>query len=353
MIIDARAAQIPIEPAPIQEAKFYRPELDVLRFAAFLAVFLFHAPRIPRLSLVQTAGSFGLPLFFFLSAFLITELLAREREQLGSIHLRAFYIRRILRIWPLYFLGVFTAILWSHYEPRYRLEPIQIAYLLFFVGFLGKELNYNPAGILWSISVEEMFYLIWPLAGKVKAFAGACAGLFICSALVLVTSDNLWYSPLANFFYFACGGLAALALHRRKLELRTPIRLVMLAAAIAVFLYGVTLPLGLVRSTLGGIGCTLALLGLLNMKASLAPRPLIYLGKISYGLYVFHLSCLVLATSGVDGLGLGMRKSMHALTIQSIALAMSIGAAALSYHYFETPFLKLKKRFELVKSRPV
>ena len=353
MITYAKGSAISDGPATIQEARFYRPELDVLRFAAFFAVFIFHAPRIPRLAFVQEAGSFGLPLFFFLSAFLITELLVREREKLGTIHLRAFYIRRILRIWPLYFLGVFTAILWSHYEPRYHLEAVQIAYLMLFVGFLGKQLNYNPAGVLWSVSVEEIFYLFWPLAGKMKAFGWACLSLFVCSVIALFSTTNLWYNPLVNFFYFACGGLVALVLHRNKLDLSNPIRVALMAAAITIFLCGVQFPLGLLRSVLGGAGCSLAMLALLNVKASLMPQTLIYLGKISYGLYVFHLSCLVLVTSFVDELGLGMRKSIHAFIIQSLALLLCIGVAAISYRYFEKPFLKLKKHFELVRSRPV
>src|SRR5580704_10177801 len=99
---------------------FYRPELDALRFFAFLAVFLFHFNRpvdlyvqhgIPRVvaltatSLIQ-GGVFGVDLFFVLSAYLITELLIREKEVCGSLDVKGFYLRRILRIWPLYFFAI-------------------------------------------------------------------------------------------------------------------------------------------------------------------------------------------------------------------------------------------------------
>ena len=98
--------------------RFYQPELDCLRFFAFFAVFIFHtfpheadyysARHIPFAALIASvsrAGSFGVDLFFLLSAYLISQLLLREKEAFGHVSLKAFYLRRILRIWPLYFLG--------------------------------------------------------------------------------------------------------------------------------------------------------------------------------------------------------------------------------------------------------
>jgi peptidoglycan/LPS O-acetylase OafA/YrhL len=94
---------------------YYRPELDALRFFAFMCVFSFHRMDYvptdpvhdPWLFRIGNVGPFGVPVFFLLSAFLITELLLRERERTGRIHIKAFYIRRILRIWPLYFVAFF------------------------------------------------------------------------------------------------------------------------------------------------------------------------------------------------------------------------------------------------------
>ena len=107
------------EPRPAAEAtkrsgsSFYRPELDVLRFLAFLGVFVFHGTLVADLSFfgswepwaaaVCKSGAFGVDLFFALSAYLITALLLREKESQGALDLKAFYLRRILRIWPLYF----------------------------------------------------------------------------------------------------------------------------------------------------------------------------------------------------------------------------------------------------------
>src|ERR1700722_6435581 len=93
--------------AHVNAKRFYRPELDALRFFAFLGVLLHHGPK-PQgfLTVVSDAGSFGLLMFFLLSAYLITELLFREREQTGTISWKHFFVRRALRIWPLYYAAL-------------------------------------------------------------------------------------------------------------------------------------------------------------------------------------------------------------------------------------------------------
>ena len=129
-------------------ARFYRPELDVLRFFAFLGVFIFHsAPRtmdfynaagyphwlssllIPAFG----AGAYGVDLFFALSAYLITSLLLRERAATGALDLRGFYLRRILRIWPLYLAFVAFAAIFAALVPGQHL-PTEICSRLQLVG---------------------------------------------------------------------------------------------------------------------------------------------------------------------------------------------------------------------------
>ncbi|HYX52309.1 MAG TPA: acyltransferase family protein, partial [Candidatus Limnocylindrales bacterium] len=117
--------------------RFYRPELDALRFFAFFGVFVFHAapherafydaaqaPHWLSSFLISSfgAGAYGVDLFFALSAYLITSLLLREREHLGEVDVRGFYVRRILRIWPLYlsFLLFAAAVGWVF--PSQRIE---------------------------------------------------------------------------------------------------------------------------------------------------------------------------------------------------------------------------------------
>src|SRR6478672_4619620 len=130
--------------------RFYRPELDVLRFFAFLGVFIFHAaprtmdfynaagyPHWLSSLLIPTfgAGAYGVDLFFALSAYLITSLLLRERDLRGTIDLRGFYLRRILRIWPLYLSFVAFAMIVGRFIPGQRLSA---GYFLGFTFMAGN-----------------------------------------------------------------------------------------------------------------------------------------------------------------------------------------------------------------------
>ena len=188
--------------------RFYHPELDVLRFFAFFLVFLHHSlphetafytkmgtsPLLASLLAgIGNTGAFGVNLFFVLSSYLITELLIRERQRFGRVDLRAFYIRRILRIWPLYFAFLAFAWVMQWYVPHQHIGwRAGLAFTLLggnwwvvFVGF--------PSSIifpLWSVSVEEQFYLFWPVTMRRLSQRG----LLIASAAMLVTANlTRWY----------------------------------------------------------------------------------------------------------------------------------------------------------------
>ena len=166
---------------PADKTSFYRPELDALRFFAFFAVYLthslshdpgdytrYHLPHMAGelMAAIASSGRFGVQLFFLLSGYLITSLLLREKWTKGDVNLRAFYIRRILRIWPLYFFILLVAVLWP-WTGRLPL-PYFLAYLLlagnWITVMLGPPASW--ASILWSVSIEEQFYLSWPLVIK-------------------------------------------------------------------------------------------------------------------------------------------------------------------------------------------
>ena len=124
---------VPMEAARTQR-RFYQPELDGLRFYAFLGVFIchtlpfegalyrrFHLPMPWLWGAIAKSGAAGVDLFFALSAFLITSILLREREETGRISLRRFYLRRILRIWPLYFVLIALGVVLAHTMPKQSL----------------------------------------------------------------------------------------------------------------------------------------------------------------------------------------------------------------------------------------
>lgn len=375
--------------------RFYRPELDALRFLAFLSVFLHHGlPSIDRQhfsglvlaivrleSVVKHAGGFGVCLFFVLSAYLITELLNRERTRAGRVDVVAFYIRRILRIWPLYFLFLLFAFTLGTVVHSYHIEPARIWSFVFLAGnwyVAAVGCAGSPIAPLWSISLEEQFYLAWPWIAKIGGRAlmvGLSLMLFPVSWIVLVVlarhgaqaNGAIWVNSLVQFQFFALGALLAIALKGRAPKFNRGTRCSFLAAGLLCWLlaagaFGIktdTPPPSPASLVFGYVfvaaGCAMLLLAFLGVSRWLSPK-LVYLGKISYGLYVFHMLAIilvgkVLARAGMlESSALGT-KLAHSLVFQWAALTVTILLAVLSYRFLERPFLKMKQRFTVIRSR--
>ena len=401
---EARLARVRIIPRAAAE-DFYRPELDVLRFFAFLCVFLYHglpgldasqhSGLMARLALyearIRDAGSFGVCLFFLLSAYLITELLLRERRCTGTVHIRSFYSRRILRIWPLYFVFLFLGVGLSLLMPTYRLEARAVLAFLFLAGNWytsghAGALSDSPIWPLWSVSVEEQFYLLWPwiarLGGErwirrisLTLLAVSYISLYGLARAPAHTGGSAWFSSLVQFQFFALGALLALTLRGRTPRLRPLPRIATLAAGVASWLAAnLVFHLDFVGDApstgawvvgygLVALGSLLLMAGFLGTSPRWLPKPLVYLGKISYGLYVFHMLALNLARS-MFWPEESQRAALHtpwgiasllarALLIVVIGLGGTIALAALSYRFLERPFLNMKERFTFVRSRSV
>jgi peptidoglycan/LPS O-acetylase OafA/YrhL len=395
--MDSVAAQnsslLPQEPLRSAEAatpvpaarRFYRPELDLLRCFAFLMVFAHHTipPSIQKsgfhlATLASEGGAAGVCLFFLLSAFLITELLLRERETTGTIHLKAFYVRRILRIWPLYFLIIGFAILLPHvFSSLHNPGFSTVAAFLLLAGNWSTVVQGWPhsalMGPLWSISVEEQFYLVWPAMVR----RGGTRAIFWASSLVIPVGwlmdftihtfhgsnqPKLWCNSLNQFQFFALGGLLALWLHHRKFSLKPPLRLLILATGLGLFTLacfpfhflepGHSAP-GL--QTLASYFCLdgAALCTFCAFLGASLPRiakPLIYLGKISYGLYVFHLAIMFMVER-VLLKRVRLEPAHPVATAFVLTMVLTILVAMASYHFFEKPFLRFKEKFTFVPSR--
>ncbi len=373
--------------------RFYRPELDALRFFAFLCVFAFHrmdyVPVNPATQpwayAIGTAGAFGVPIFFLLSSFLIVELLLREREQTGSVHIQSFYVRRILRIWPLYFAAFFGLAALGHYLPKVGPKTYSswLAFLLFAGNWYIVRHGWiaGPIDPLWSIAVEEQFYIVVPLLarrGGRRILAIVSVVLLIVSYLTSVHYARLvysresgqWVNSWFQFQFFAAGALLAIALHGRVPRWPSLLRLFALVAAAGCWLFAVMGP-GVksydahttVAGAIGGwllvlLGSILFFLAVLGTPERYIPPWLTYLGRISYGLYIFHsLMFYLVFESGERWLQRGsvalhLPESIVPDLGAMLVLVLSIASAGLSYRYFEKPFLKLKARFTFVRSRP-
>lgn len=374
-----------IQSSAARRDSFYRPELDALRFFAFWGVFRFHfAPAISRYvasgaprwltvaNAATYAGSFGVDLFFVLSAYLITELLLREKKQQGTLNVRSFYVRRILRIWPLYFFCIGIALI-PVLNPVHGFSWRYVTAFLFLAGnwsilFWGSPVH-TIVGPLWTVSIEEQFYLLWPpivraiSRNRVALVAVAMLFLSTLARIIILASqggpNSVRFNTLARLDPIAAGVLVAVILQGHIPRFGHGLRLGMLFGGIAPLVllahyWKINEPETLLwLPTLAGFpivaaSCTLILLAVLGLTLPL-PRVLVYLGKISYGLYVYHALGMVLSDKVVP-----THTHFRQLILrESLALAITVSLAYLSYTLLESPFLRLKKRFEVVNSRPV
>lgn len=367
-------------------SRFYRPELDALRFLAFLSVFFCHMlPTRPTVGIDRAYGSFapviysacdaftyGLSLFFVLSAYLICELLLRERAATGTVRVKQFYIRRILRIWPLYYLALAIGVLYAWVWGTGHRGVVAMGWYAIFLGPWYAAMHGwpdNPMTPLWSISVEEQFYALAP--GVVR-FLTRRALLIFCLVLVAISNYSLselghtwliraWSNSLVQFEYFAFGILLCLALRGRAPELAAYQRVLLMLGGYAAWFFACytfhtqwevwtpgtwSLSFGF---ALGGVGSGMMLLAFLGVSQKAIPRWAIYLGRISYGLYVFHLCAKSMVETGLDHFHLAQGTALEVVATFGLAVLM----AEASFRWFEKPFLRFKRRHEVVNTQPV
>ncbi len=374
-------------PARIDGRRFYHPELDILRFFAFFLVFLHHSlPHDPTfwtrygvpevlakiISGTGALGAFGVDVFFALSAYLITELLLREKALIGDLDLKSFYVRRILRIWPLYFFflafaGVLTVLL-----PGQHIGWSAAGAFLLLGGNWWIVLRGFPSSVifpLWSVSIEEQFYLMWPpvvrrlRASHMAALAFGLIGVATATRIYVgshgASETQVWCNTLARLDPIAAGILAAVFLRGETPRLSMRARITMLAFGTTCLAFAANYwrvkadPITTVRIVAGypvaALGSIALLIGVLSSAEALSKSVLVYLGKISYGLYVYHVLGLMTSDYIVPHAEATLGRYMIRV---AIALTLTISFAAASFRWLESPFLGMKQRFTHVLSRP-
>jgi len=403
--------------APESGERVYFPELDGMRFFAFLFVYLFHQgipwPLLARLLThidrpleqlmklvplappprhfgvtlthrLQENGGYGVQLFFILSGYLITTLLLREEARYGRIALRAFWIRRILRIWPLYYLIVVIGFfVLPPFQPQFTrnelLTNLKYHFLPFalFAGnwsmIVFRPIASDSLSVLWSVCVEEQFYLIVPLliALVVPRFRRSLVGLLLIGSILvrwLCASRSgspvlIVYNTFAQFDTLSAGVLLALCMgwNRDRPALARALRWLqwpLYAAMIWLFSHKSLGGGDVWHRTFDSVWVWMCGVGLIVvavwgngwLRAALSYSRIVWLGKISYGLYMYHEIALWMRKHVMSRTGWFPNQD-EILTIATFALVIAMAAA--SYYGYERRFLVLKRAWTRVPSRPV
>jgi peptidoglycan/LPS O-acetylase OafA/YrhL len=327
------------------------PALDGLRAVAVTCVIAFHATGYPR------AGWLGVDLFFVLSGFLITTLLMEERGRDGRVSFHAFYRRRALRLFPALFVMLAVVAVVTAAQSRSFLGVTAGA--LYFANFL---MAVDPAAVpddlthLWSLAAEEQFYFVWPLVlflvltgrrrvGLIVATGGALAatawGMYLHEAGA--TWSRVAFAPDTRSIAILVG--CALALVRPPTT--RGLGYVALPLVISLFVLDFQRVVGIAPTLILFAISSAALIAACREKGMLAVAlsipPAVFLGRISYGLYLWHVPIFVALGAKTTDPG--------AATV--VAVALTLVAAIASYYLVELPFLRRKHTSQTLAPRPV
>jgi peptidoglycan/LPS O-acetylase OafA/YrhL len=367
------------------------PNLTPLRFIAAYLVLIFHVEETRKMfgtaNLTSyslfTNGPLAVTFFFVLSGFLITFLLLREHHQTGRIAVTRFYIRRMLRIWPLYFLMVVIGLVLIPaaaklgrvpYESPY--DSIDVAaYYLLFVPFVVNLLYGNHfLTPLWSIGVEEMYYLSWaPVARWFRRRLGwIMVSVVLIKAGLAIAAHYFWQNGLVveslrmlQFEAMAIGGLAAYfvfhrvgPLHQHWLFSRPMQALLMLPLAARLFVHeslaaSYSLYAALFDHALFSPWLVMLLFGWFVANVAVNERTIVRfrapvldcLGNVSYGIYMYHALAISLVFVPLLKKYQALPFWAATLLLHAAVAALTLAFAAASKKYFEDVFLRHKNRF--------
>ena len=344
------------------------PSLDGIRAVSFMLVFADHA-GLGRLSPILS-GDLGVTVFFFLSGFIITTLMRSEFEKTGSLNIGYFWLRRALRILPPFFLvvGAATLLALILYPAGTVYGPAMLAELLFYAnywGIYGVNRETPGTGVVWSLAVEEHFYLLFPLLyaamqqwqmtrrRQALLLWGLCAAALVWRCVLVLalhaTSTRIYIATdtRADSILFGC----ALAVWNNP-ALDPPLRLppnlwmyLLLPAALATIVASVLFGDSLFKNTayFSVQGAALTCVFVCAVRYPQWPlfrclnwRPVAFIGVLSYSLYLVHDVLLRAARQ----LWPNHHGGQHAV----IALAASMIAAWTIYTLVEKPFARLRKK---------
>ena len=342
----------------------YIPQLDVLRGLAILYVMFYHAAKnVPALHLLPVFrfGFTGVDLFFVLSGFLITGILVRTKD--ADCYFTNFYMRRILRIWPLYYaLLLFAFVLLPTVQPHLKAEifgrshPWQ-SFPFFLQNFFLRGEAFGMLTVTWSLAIEEQFYLVWPLIVRFapRRILMPLALLAPCVSILLrglaahgLLHVNMTTNPFTRLDGLALGSFLALWIpEAENLRVKRTGIVLVIASLPVLILLGWFDPDSAIFYTLVSIFFAGLLCISINAPRIANLKFMKYTGKISYGLYLLHVPSFDLLREP------GLRKLYNLaspvwsdILLLFLSIALSYMLAIASWYFFETQFLRLKSNFQ-------
>ncbi|MEL7001798.1 MAG: acyltransferase [Bacteroidota bacterium] len=362
--------------------KKYFYGLDALRGIAALLVVFNHVPEIIKgasissfnsnLGFLAVQGENAVTFFFVLSGFLITYLILEEEKNKGSISIKKFYLRRVLRIWPVYYLMTFVGFLGSSYLnqifyefPSDAFNSSSFTYYLFLlpnipISFPAIAGPSNPLAFQsWSIGVEEQFYLFWPWifilirSNKFRliALATIYLGLPAIKISPNIFTDVEFLQVLKRYFVFArfdnmaLGGILGYLVYFNAIKIKKSIQVVSHIILASFMIFIIELPMHLETMVYPILWCVLiySIINSTQKNSFLEGRVMKYLGSISYGVYMYHVVAIYLVQVIINRLNI--LSSDNVIVINILSVIFTIIISAISYELMEKKFLKLKKTF--------
>ena len=375
-----------------KSSSVYFPNLNGLRAIGASIVMIGHVDFVKLLWGVSTVqwfpifGKIGVALFFSLSGFLITALLFNELAATNTVRLKDFYIRRILRIWPLYYWVVLLGLLVLNRIPALKIPGLSdgmyqnmtvaglVNVLLIVPNFTHFYIPYSDQR--WSIIVEEQFYLIQPAVVRifrrrsrlvvVFCLLAASSEIFTCLVrgfhLERHISAGVIGAVMEQLKYLGCiavGCLASTLFYKRESKLREFIFSLPVQWVVLVTIVGLSLTSFYVLRNEEGIDFRVycVLFSIVVVNGALNPRNIFrletpvlnFLGKISYGIYMYHMMCIGIAFALVRPLAGNVVLQNILLYVLSVGLTILV--SWLSFEYFESLFLRLKPRLQALTTR--
>ena len=362
--------------------------LNALRFIAALLVVLHHSETIKRKNGIESFEWLGLfrnggnavTFFFVLSGFLITYLLLKESGKTGTIKIKHFYLKRILRIWPLYFLlvilGLFGLpfifqILNVAYISPYTFDQSWYYFVFFLPGLVTFYFGHHFLEPLWSIGVEEVFYLFWaPLfkLNKNRIF-NLLIGVIVIKVLLSVAGlffiSNELFNYIINIFQFeamAIGGIGAYFIYYKGVSLthlvifKVPFQIIFISLLIIYLIFHINIDnlawnsifktpiLSPIIIEILFIYLIICVSVIENSILKLGSKKLSFLGEISYGIYMYHMLIIFTSILFLKKYLLEMNIFFSTCLFYSVILILTIVVSTLSKYLFENFFLNFKSK---------